>query len=225
MSLFAEALLIRNESWGFAVLGGVVILLTAGLYSMGSKSKYPLPPGPKGSPIIGNLRQVPAERSDVQFAKWAKEYREFVWDLALVKTHVISDADIDSDIIYINLLGQPIIVLNSVKSAVDLLDKKGAAYSDRPPFILLEAYCNTYPFLKKWLLIIISRLGFKNNLALTRDGLQFRKLRKAYGNFLSARSSLAYRDTQLKHAREMAVEIEKYPEKWHSYLSLYGFQE
>jgi hypothetical protein len=79
MNLFAEALLNRNDSWGFAVLGGgVVILLAVGYYSQSSKSKYPLPPGPKGSPIIGNLRQVPAERSDVQFAKWAKEYSEFI---------------------------------------------------------------------------------------------------------------------------------------------------
>ena len=79
MNSLAEILLNRNGNWGLAVLGGaVVILLAAGLYSQGTKSKYPLPPGPKGSPIIGNLRQVPDERSDVQFAKWAKEYSEFV---------------------------------------------------------------------------------------------------------------------------------------------------
>ncbi|KAH8749038.1 cytochrome P450 [Hyaloscypha finlandica] len=185
MNSSAEALCNRNGSWVLAVLaGGVVILLAVGLYSQGPRSKYPVPPGPKGSPIIGNLRQVPAERSDLQFAKWAKEYK--------------------SDIIYVNLLGQPVIVLNSVKSAVDLLNKKGAIYSDRPRFVLLEA------------------LGFKNNLALTRDGAQFRKLRKPYGSFLSARSSLGYRDSQLKHAREMADEIEKCPEKWQSYLSRFA---
>lgn len=125
-----------------------MILLAAGLYPQRSKSKYPLPPGPKGSPIFGNLRQVPAERSDLQFAKWAKEYSEFVLDLALAAMHISSDADTESDIIYVNLLGQPVIVLNSVKSAVDLLDKKGAIYSDRPPFVLLEAYCNTHSLSK-----------------------------------------------------------------------------
>jgi hypothetical protein len=78
MNSYAEALLSRVDSWTFAIFGGVVILLVVGLYPKGSKSKYPLPPGPEGSPIIGNLRQVPAERSDVQFAKWAKEYSEFV---------------------------------------------------------------------------------------------------------------------------------------------------
>lgn len=53
-----------------------------------------------------------------------------------------SDSDTESDIIYLSLLGQPVIILNSVQSAIDLLDKKGAIYSDRPPFVLLEAYLN-----------------------------------------------------------------------------------
>jgi hypothetical protein len=152
MNSSAEALLNRNGSWVLAVVaGGVVILLAVGLYAQGSRSKYPVPPGPKGSPIIGNLRQVPAERSDLQFAKWSKEFSEFVQvlDLALAAKHVISNAYPESDIIYVNLLGQPVIVLNSVKSAVDLLDKKGAIYSDRPRFVLLEAYCNTCPSFKK----------------------------------------------------------------------------
>ena len=140
MSSFIENLLNGNGNWGFAVVGGVVILLAVGFYSQGSNPKFPLPPGPKGTPIIGNLRQVPAERSDVQFAKWAKEYSEFVRDLALVAKRIFSDIEIESDVIYVNLLGQPVIVLNSVAAAVDLLDKKGANYSDRPPFVLLEAY-------------------------------------------------------------------------------------
>ncbi len=80
MNSFGKAILIIPYGhWCFPILGaGVLILLAVRLYSLGVKSKYPLPPGPKGSPIIGNFRQVPVERSDVQFAKWAKEYSEFV---------------------------------------------------------------------------------------------------------------------------------------------------
>lgn len=53
------------------------------------------------------------------------------------------------------------------------------------------------------------------------DGAQWRKLRKAYGNFLSQKSSLGYRNMQLKHVRAMAREIEREPEKWQTSLSRY----
>jgi hypothetical protein len=82
----------------------------------------------------------------------------------------------------------------------------------------------TSPLLSKLLAYQFCSLGFKPNLALIGDGAQFRKLRKAYGNFLSARSSLAYRDAQLKYAGKMAEEIKESPEKWHSYLSRCSFK-
>jgi hypothetical protein len=36
------------------------------------------------------------------------------------------------DIIYINAAGQPVVIINSPKVAVDLLDWRAATYSDRP---------------------------------------------------------------------------------------------
>lgn len=36
-----------------------------------------------------------------------------------------------------SVLGQPIIVLNSVDDARNLMDKRGAEYSDRPRAVLL----------------------------------------------------------------------------------------
>jgi hypothetical protein len=48
-------------------------------------------------------------------------------------------------VLYFNTLGQPIVVLNSVKAAVDLLDKQGSNYSDRPRFVLLELYASLKP--------------------------------------------------------------------------------
>jgi hypothetical protein len=54
---------------------------------------------------------------------------------------ISSDTSItESDIIHVSVLGQPVIILNSVKTATDLLEKRGAIYSDRPSFALLEAY-------------------------------------------------------------------------------------
>ena len=39
---------------------------------------------------------------------------------------------------YLEMLGQPVIVLNSVEAAEDLLDKRSANYSDRPYFPVFE---------------------------------------------------------------------------------------
>ena len=37
----------------------------------------------------------------------------------------------DSDIIYLNVLGSPIVVLNSYEAANDLLSRRSSIYSDR----------------------------------------------------------------------------------------------
>jgi len=40
------------------------------------------------------------------------------------------------DLIYLNAAGQPVIILNSHRVASDLLDRRAAIYSDRPPNIV-----------------------------------------------------------------------------------------
>jgi hypothetical protein len=44
----------------------------------------------------------------------------------------------DSDVIHIKVLGQHMICLNSAQAAIDLLDRRGANYCDRPRFTLFE---------------------------------------------------------------------------------------
>ena len=36
------------------------------------------------------------------------------------------------------VLGRPVIVINSLKAAKELMDKKGAIYSDRPRMVLFQ---------------------------------------------------------------------------------------
>ncbi|KAF8960727.1 cytochrome P450 [Flammula alnicola] len=70
----------------------------------------PLPPGPKGYHIIGNLFDVPAEKPWLAYNEWAKFY---------------------GDIIYFEVLGQPFLVLNSLERIQDLFEKRSSNYSDR----------------------------------------------------------------------------------------------
>ncbi|KIK52671.1 hypothetical protein GYMLUDRAFT_100644 [Collybiopsis luxurians FD-317 M1] len=72
----------------------------------------PLPPGPKGWPIIGNLFEIPKEKAHLQYTKMSQTYQ--------------------SDLIYLNAAGTPILVLNSEDATSDLLVERFQLYSDRP---------------------------------------------------------------------------------------------
>jgi hypothetical protein len=75
----------------------------------------PLPPGPPPAPIIGNVHQVPKQRPWLQYHKWGQEY---------------------GPVVHLDMLGQPIILLSTVKAAYELLSKRGATYSDRPRLVM-----------------------------------------------------------------------------------------
>ncbi|KAF8877999.1 cytochrome P450 [Infundibulicybe gibba] len=72
-------------------------------------------PGPRGLPIVGNLFQIPPEHSWELYAKWRDTY---------------------GDAIYVTAMGNPIVVLNSHKACMDLLERRSNLYSDRPVSIV-----------------------------------------------------------------------------------------
>ncbi|KAN0132228.1 Cytochrome P450 [Lactarius tabidus] len=69
-----------------------------------------LPPGPRGLPLLGNALELRSQQW-LTFMKWKKEF---------------------GDVFYVNAAGQPIVVLNTQKTAADLLDRRAGIYSDRP---------------------------------------------------------------------------------------------
>ncbi|KAJ8081743.1 hypothetical protein PM082_007589 [Marasmius tenuissimus] len=96
---------------GFATACAVFVYTRA----LKSPSPAPLPPGPKGLPLIGNVLDLPQTQAWLTFAKWAEEY---------------------GPITHVRVPGLPIIVLNDATCTSDLLDKKGRQYSDRPRLVM-----------------------------------------------------------------------------------------
>ncbi|EMD40089.1 hypothetical protein CERSUDRAFT_45215 [Gelatoporia subvermispora B] len=78
---------------------------------MSHKGSSTLPPGPKGLPFIGNLFDMPLDYPWKTFAKWGEEY---------------------GDLVSVKVLGQTYVVLNSLEHTIELFEKRGAIYSDRP---------------------------------------------------------------------------------------------
>jgi len=77
-----------------------------------------LPPGPRGLPFVGNIYDIPATNEWLAFMDMSRKY--------------------DSDVITLNLMGDTVIVLNSVTAIDDLLEERSLIYSDRPPFPMLN---------------------------------------------------------------------------------------
>jgi len=137
---------------------------------------YPLPPGPPGEPLLGHLRVVPSNKPEIAYAKWSKEY--------------------DSDVLYFNILGQPVVVLNSVKAAVDLLDKRGSNYCDRPRFVLFEV------------------MGWGMTLTFLRWGPRFQMHRKLIQGSFTKPNCLQYQDLQEHETHQLIGGIMKNPDDW-----------
>ncbi|KAF8879264.1 cytochrome P450 [Infundibulicybe gibba] len=78
--------------------------------------RLPLPSGPKGLPLIGNLLDVPTQYQRFVFNDWAKKY---------------------GDLMHVNVMGQPVIILNSLRRTNDIFEKRSAIYSTRPRMPML----------------------------------------------------------------------------------------
>ncbi|KAG8716390.1 hypothetical protein FRC08_009523 [Ceratobasidium sp. 394] len=82
------------------------------------KPTLPLPPSPAAHPLLGHLLSLPSSNQHIAYRDIGKQ--------------------LNSDIISFTVLGQTIVVLNSVTTAEDLLVKRSMIYSDRPELPMLN---------------------------------------------------------------------------------------
>ena len=103
------------------------------------------PPGPSTIPILGNVHQLPQEYQELTFAEWAKSYGGFRtsrprWQRAsLLSRRRRSNSLLRGagDVVFAKIFRRPVLVLNSLRAAQELLEKRSGNYSDRPRLILL----------------------------------------------------------------------------------------
>ncbi|KAJ7080613.1 cytochrome P450 [Mycena belliarum] len=100
----------------------------------------PLPPGPTPVPLLGNVRDLVAKELWLVATRWAKQF---------------------GDIVYVHVLGQGLVFLNSPEATMALLDKKGSIYGDKPALVMAGELC-----------------GCENMVAFTRYGETSKRQRK-----------------------------------------------
>lgn len=103
----------------------------------------PYPPGPPGKPIVGHLG-LPENPAWIKFDQWAKQYSASFAFAGETQANGRVLCRTGSDVIRLNVVGKSLIVLNSMKAATDLLDKRSAMYSDRFRLVMTtELYVRT----------------------------------------------------------------------------------
>ncbi|KAH9924103.1 cytochrome P450 [Amylocystis lapponica] len=139
------------------------------------RRRVQLPPGPRGMPIVGNIYDVPKSFEWLEYQKWSREF--------------------DSDVIYLNLLGTSVVILNSRQAVDDLLEKKSSIYSDRMP-------------------MGIDLVGCDWNFALAKYNDSWRLRRKIFHRHFQPSVISKYRPRVLKGTREVLRYLLKEPDNF-----------
>ncbi|KAF9463391.1 cytochrome P450 [Collybia nuda] len=138
------------------------------------------PPGPRGLPILGNIFQVP-RFSWYTFTNWKVQY---------------------GSIISLNIVGQPMIILNTHKVASELLNRRSQIYSDRPRFIMAGEI-----------------LSGGLNIILLSPTDRWRRMRRAGHEGFKARASEKYRPIQELEATRLVTNLINDPENWSNHFN------
>ncbi|GKZ33657.1 hypothetical protein AbraIFM66950_003685 [Aspergillus brasiliensis] len=97
----------------FALL---ILFLTLSFLTYRQTPSLPLPPGPSGKPIVGNISDLPPANTP-EWEHWLKHKERY------------------GPITSITILGQPIIILHDANIATELFEKRSLKYSSRPRLV------------------------------------------------------------------------------------------
>ncbi|THU98674.1 cytochrome P450 [Dendrothele bispora CBS 962.96] len=148
-------------------------------------SRKRLPPGPRGFPIIGNLFDVPQSNEAFVYRNMARQY--------------------NSDIIYFNICGKSIVVVNSFEAADELFDKRSSIYSDRPRMPMLNE-------------LDVSGSGFDWHMAFMPYGDAWKEHRRLFHKELQPPATRLYRPRQLEEVRKALLRFLESPDDYLSHL-------
>ncbi|KAG2346478.1 cytochrome P450 [Suillus weaverae] len=168
-------LTITNVTWlDLLCLTGVGVYLVKQVLI--KKNPTPYPPGPRGWPLISNVLDMPRIKPWLTFTEWGQKY---------------------GDITHIEVLGRHIIVLNSVKTTMEMLDSKSTLYSDRPVLPMGGEL-----------------VGWKDSLPFLPYGDRFRRYRRNFHRVIGSRAAVdKYNETEEVETRRFLKHVLAKPDQ------------
>ncbi|KAG2140235.1 cytochrome P450 [Suillus bovinus] len=163
----------------FAILPASFVVIKSLQWFVGNK----LPPGPVPLPLLGNVLSINTKEPWLTYTEWAATY---------------------GDLVFVRLLGQGVLVINSQHVAEALLNKRSRVYSDRPYVATVK------PF------------GWSDNFAFTSYGDEWRLCRRLFHQTFCPDSAFNFRPMQIKRAREMISNLIDDPQHYHSHFATFS---
>ncbi|THU92637.1 cytochrome P450 [Dendrothele bispora CBS 962.96] len=173
--------ILRLPALSIFVLSFFYYLLTCRRHQSGR-----LPPGPAGLPLIGSLFNVLRSKSNPkpQYLKYLEMGQKY-----------------DSDIVHMKVLGDHTVILNSARVANELLEKRSAIYSDRPPMPM-----------------IVDLSGWHSNLTFFPYSESWRTHRRTFSRYFMSRKVHEYHPIQRKETLRLLKNLLNDPDHTHEHV-------
>ncbi|QRW17878.1 cytochrome P450 family protein [Rhizoctonia solani] len=172
----------NSVSFGTLSLGAVLSALTLITAKLYTRNRLPLPPGPpKKSWLSGNAADMPKGHPWLKFTEWARGY---------------------GDIVHLRVHTNNIIILSSYEGILELFEKRGALYSQRPRRMM------------------ILMMGWGKLIAFTGHGKRWKAYRKYANSGFSKTAVLKYHGGQTKDVHVFLQRLLNSPEDFAKQLNM-----
>ncbi|KAJ3974717.1 cytochrome P450 [Lentinula raphanica] len=168
--------LFSNRTYLDLLVVGATIVITALIRYGSNSNNLKLPPGPTPAFIVGNMNDIPVYEEWHTLSQWAKRFGE---------------------IVYLHVFGTKMLVIGSYRVANELLDKRGAIYSDRPP---------TPPMMEM--------AGFANSLTVMGNNPDYRLRRRLFEQHFRYSVIDRHQPTQIRETHKLLRKYLETPESW-----------